>query len=160
MQWIAQEAKTTAGAKPFYNIAEHIPETTSITNIDGPMDGCWHDSFRHTITVHICGDTFDLESLKDVIDGKRQGFMGPTNVVNYLTNHDHDHIMVELANRQIFGEAAFKRAKLGAAILMTAVGVPLLWMGEEFGEYKPKTQESSKIDWTVLNHDLQLFSFL
>jgi len=31
--------------KPFYNIAEHIPETTSITNVDGPMDGCWHDSF-------------------------------------------------------------------------------------------------------------------
>ncbi len=154
MHWIVQEAKKTAGAKPFYNIAEHIPETTSITNLDGPMDGCWHDSFRHTITVHICGETFDLESLKDVIDAKRQGFMGATNVVNYLTNHDHDHIMVELANRNIFAEEAFKRAKLGAVILMTSVGVPLIWMGEEFGEYKPKTQESSKIDWTLLSNDL------
>ncbi|MBD2386326.1 alpha-amylase family glycosyl hydrolase [Cylindrospermum sp. FACHB-282] len=161
MHWVVQEAKKTAGAKPFYNIAEHIPETTSITNVDGPMDGCWHDSFRHTITVHICGDTFDVESLKDAIDAKRQGFMGATNVVNYLTNHDHDHIMVELANRNIFNEEAFTRAKLGAAILMTSVGVPLIWMGEEFGEYKPKQSESSKIEWSLLGNHLNqgLFAY-
>ncbi|WP_041233674.1 alpha-amylase family glycosyl hydrolase [Cylindrospermum stagnale] len=161
MHWVVQEAKNTAGAKPFYNIAEHIPETTSITNVDGPMDGCWHDSFRHTITVHIGGDTFDIESLKDAIDAKRQGFMGATNVVNYLTNHDHDHIMVELANRNIFNEEAFTRAKLGAAILMTSVGVPLIWMGEEFGEYKPKQSESSKIEWSLLGNDLNqgLFAY-
>ncbi|MBD2524647.1 alpha-amylase family glycosyl hydrolase [Nostoc sp. FACHB-133] len=154
MHWIVQEAKKTAGAKPFYNVAEHIPETTSITNADGPMDGCWHDSFYHCILEHICGDTFDLERLKDVIDCKRQGFLGATNVVNYLTNHDHNHIMVELGNREIFDEEAFRRAKLGVAILMTAVGVPLIWMGEEFGEYKPKQPESSKIDWTLLGNDL------
>ncbi|MEA5551457.1 alpha-amylase family glycosyl hydrolase [Anabaena cylindrica UHCC 0172] len=154
MHWIVEETRKTAGVKPFYNIAEHIPETTSITNQDGPMDGCWHDSFRHTITVHICGDVFDLENLKDVIDCKRQGFMGTTNVVNYLTNHDHDHLMVELANRDIFDEEAVKRAKLGAAILMTAIGVPLIWMGEEFGEYKPKQISSAKIDWNLLGNDL------
>ncbi|MBD2302974.1 alpha-amylase family glycosyl hydrolase [Nostoc sp. FACHB-190] len=161
MHWIVQEAKKTAGAKPFYNVAEHIPETTSITNIDGPMDGCWHDSFMHTVTAHICGDSFDLENLKDVIDPKRQGFMGATNVVNYLTNHDHNRVMVELGNRNIFDEEAFRRIKLGVAILMTAVGVPLVWMGQEFGEYKPKTQESSKIEWTLLSNDLNggLFNY-
>lgn len=154
MHWIVQEAKNTAGMKPFYNIAEHIPETTSITNVDGPMDACWHDSFRHTVTVHICGDTFDLEQLKDVIDCKRQGFMGATNVVNYLTNHDHDRLMVELGKRDIFDAEAFKRAKLGAVILMTAVGVPMMWMGQAMGEYKPKTPDPSKIDWTLLENDL------
>lgn len=154
MHWIVQEAKNTASMKPFYNVAEHIPETTSITNVDGPMDGCWHDSFYHCILEHICGDTFDLERLKDVIDCKRQGFLGATNVVNYLTNHDHNHVMVELGNREIFDEEAFRRVKLGVAILMTAVGVPLIWMGEEFGEYKPKQPESSKIDWTLLGNDL------
>jgi 1,4-alpha-glucan branching enzyme len=161
MHWIVQEAKKAAGMKPFYTVAEHIPETTSITNADGPMDGCWHDSFRHVITVHICGDTFDLESLKDVIDCKRKGFMGATNVVNYLTNHDHNHLMVELSDRNIFNEEAFKRIKLGVALLMTAVGVPLIWMGEEFGEYKYKTPESSKIDWKLMSNDLNssLFAY-
>ncbi|GAC1503459.1 MAG: alpha-amylase family glycosyl hydrolase [Chamaesiphon sp.] len=154
MHWIVEEAKKTAGMKPFYNIAEHIPETTSITNVDGPMDGCWHDSFYHCILEHICGDTFDLERLKDVLDAKRQGFMGATNVVNYLTNHDHNHVMAELGERNIFDEEAFRRVKLGAVLLMTAMGVPLVWMGEEFGEYKYKTPDQAKIEWALLGNDL------
>lgn len=153
MHWIVQEAKSVAGPKPFYTVAEYVPEDTSITNLDGPMDGCWHDSFYHCIIPQLCGDNFDLERLKDAIDGKRQGFMGATNVVNYLSNHDHNHVLAELGEREIFGEAAFKRAKLGAVILMTAMGVPLIWMGDEFGEYKSKTIEQSKIDWTLLGND-------
>ena len=154
MHWIVQEAKDTAGPKPFYTVAEYIPETPSITNLDGPMDGCWHDSFYHCIVEHICGDTFDLERLKDAIDCKRQGFLGATNVVNYLSNHDHDRVFAELGDRAILDEAAFKRAKLGTVLLMTAVGVPLIWMGEEFGEYKAKTIEQAKIDWTLLGNDM------
>jgi len=61
--------------------------------------------------------------------------------------------MVELGDREIFDEEAFK-GQLGAVLLSTAVGVPLIWMGEEFGEYKPKTPDSAKIDWTLLSHDL------
>ncbi|MCC3585338.1 alpha-amylase family glycosyl hydrolase [Microcoleus sp. PH2017_30_WIL_O_A] len=154
MHWIVQEAKNAAGPKPFYTVAEYIPETPSITNIDGPMDGCWHDSFYHCIVEHICGDTFDLERLKDVIDCKRQGFLGATNVVNYFSNHDRDRVFSELGDRGILDEPAFKRAKLGSVLLMTAVGVPLIWMGEEFGEYKAKTIEQAKIDWTLLGNDM------
>lgn len=154
MHWITKEAKQAAGPKPFYNIAEFIPDNPSITNVDGPMDGCWHDSFYHSIIEYLCGQPVDLENLKDIIDCKRQGYMGTTNVVNYLTNHDHNHVMAELGDRGILDEAAFKRAKLGAAIVMTAVGVPLLWMGEEFGEYKYKTIEQAKIDWTLLGNEL------
>lgn len=152
MHWIVNEAHKTAGSKPFYNVAEHIPESPSITNVDGPMDGCWHDSFYHCIVEHVCGDAFDLERLKEVIDCKRQGFLGATNVVNYLTNHDHQRLMVELANREIFDEAAFKRIRLGVALLMTAVGVPLVWMGAEFADYHPLTIESAKIDWNLLEN--------
>jgi 1,4-alpha-glucan branching enzyme len=154
MHWITEEAKKTAGSKPFYNIAEHIPETPTITNLDGPMDGCWHDSFYHTLNPHICGDRFDIEQLKDALDGKRQGFMGATNIINYLTNHDHQRLMVELAERDIFDEAAFKRVKLGVALLMTAVGVPMIWMGQEFGDYHPLDPEPTKIDWSLLGNDL------
>ncbi|BAQ65350.1 alpha-amylase family glycosyl hydrolase [Geminocystis sp. NIES-3709] len=154
MHWIVGQGKQTAGIKPFFTIAEHIPETTTITNAEGPMDSCWHESFYNTIMTHICGDGFDLESLKDVIDCKRQGFMGESNVVNYLTNHDHNHLMAELSDRNIFYEEAFKRIKLGVAILMTAIGIPMIWMGEELGEYKYKKMESSKIDWQLLENDL------
>jgi 1,4-alpha-glucan branching enzyme len=58
--------------------------------------------------------------------------------------------MAELGDRDILDEEAFRRAELGAVLLMTAVGVPLIWMGEEFGEYKYKTQSQAKVDWTLL----------
>ncbi|RMF25893.1 MAG: alpha-amylase [Cyanobacteria bacterium J083] len=150
LHWVVDQAKKWAGAKPFINIAEHIPEDPAITNLEGPMDSCWHYSFYCTVVAHICGDRFNLEELKDVLEPKRQGFLGATNVVNYLSNHDHQRVMVELANRNIFGAAAFKRAKLGAALLLTAVGIPMLWMGEEFGDHQPLNQSASKIDWTLL----------
>ncbi|MBD3882708.1 alpha amylase C-terminal domain-containing protein [Phormidium tenue FACHB-886] len=153
MHWIVQETKKAAGSKPFYNVAEHIPETPSITNVDGPMDGCWQDSFYHTVIPHLAGEVFDLEQLKDVLDAKRRGFMGATNVVNYLTNHDQNHVLAELGDRNILDEAAFRRQKLGVALLMTAMGIPMVWMGSEFGEYKQRTIDSAKIDWTLLSHD-------
>lgn len=153
LNWVTQEAKKVAGKKPFYNVAEYIPESASITNLEGPMDGCWHESFSQTIKAHICGDKFDLEELKTVIDGKRQGYMGAINVVNYIANHDHKRLMVELAERDIFGKTAFKRAKLGVVLLMTAIGLPMIWMGEEFGSYQEKALESTKINWQLLDNE-------
>lgn len=154
MHWIVQETKRMVGFKPFYNVAEHIPDTADITGFEGPMDGCWHESYYHCVLEHVSGETFDLERLKEVLDGKRQGFPGVINVVNYLTNHDHERLMTELAEREIFEEAAFKRARLGAVLLMTAMGVPLIWMGEEFGEYQDKNPEPKKIEWSLLGNDL------
>jgi 1,4-alpha-glucan branching enzyme len=154
LRWVVQEAKDAAGPKPFYNVAEYVPENPDVTNLDGPMDGCWHDSFYHTVLPHLTGETFDLERLKDVLDAKRQGFMGATNVVNYLSNHDHDRVLADLGEREIFDESAFRRSKLGAALVMTAMGIPMIWMGEEFGEYKFKTIDQAKIDWTLLENDL------
>ena len=43
--------------------------------------------------------------------------------------------------------------KFGVTLLMTAVGIPLILMGEEFGEYKPLKPESSKLDWTLLKNE-------
>jgi 1,4-alpha-glucan branching enzyme len=134
-------------------VAEHIPDTPSITHLSGPMDGCWHDSFYHTMKAHLCGDVFDLEQLKDVIDAKRRGYMGSTNIVNYLSNHDQQRLMVTLAEHNIFDEAAFKRFKLGVALLMTGVGIPMIWMGQEFADYHPRDLGPTKIDWQLLKNE-------
>lgn len=40
LHWIVKEAKKAAGPKPFYCVAEFLPDEPCITNIDGPMDGC------------------------------------------------------------------------------------------------------------------------
>jgi len=36
--------------------------------------------------------------------------------------------------KSIFGEEAFKRVRLGVVLQMTSIGIPMIWMGEEFGE--------------------------
>ncbi|ACK72642.1 alpha amylase catalytic region [Gloeothece citriformis PCC 7424] len=157
MHWIVEETKKTAGSKPFYNIAEHIPDTPNITNFDGPMDGCWHDSFYYLVTPAIWGDSFDLEDLKKAIDCKLDGYMGVTNVINYLSNHDKERLMISLGERNIFDDAAFKKAKLGAVLVMTAIGLPMIWMGEEFGNSQNKQMEHpSEIDWSLLNNERNL----
>lgn len=40
LHWVVKEAKKAAGQKPFYCVAEFLPDEPCITNIDGPMDGC------------------------------------------------------------------------------------------------------------------------
>lgn len=157
LHWIANEAKQAAGNKPFYTIAEHIPEVACITcGSNGPLDGCWHESFRIFAIEHISGDRCDLEKLKEALDARRQGFAEATSIINYLASHDREHVLTELGDRGIFGEAALQRAKLGAVLLFTALGIPMIWMGDEFGEYNRKaatTTQPNKINWTLLGND-------
>ncbi len=139
--------------KPFFNVAEHIPVDPEITKPAGPMDSCWNDSFMFGVFGNLTGEEFSFENLKDAIDPRRIGFDFPTSVVNYLCNHDHNRLLGQFGDLEIFGEEAFRRAKLGASILFTAVGIPMIWMGEEFGEYKEKSPESNKINWGLLEND-------
>ncbi|MGG6242458.1 alpha-amylase family glycosyl hydrolase [Nodosilinea sp. AN01ver1] len=150
---IAGQNAQDAQPKPFYNIGELIPESPDATNLDGPLDGCWRDGFLHNLVPMLCGEETDIETVKDLVDAKRSGYMGAVNAITYLSNHDHDHLMVQLGNREIFDDEAFKRAKLGATLVITSMGVPLIWMGEEFGAYKPKSLDPNKIDWTLLEND-------
>ncbi|MFB2879387.1 alpha-amylase family glycosyl hydrolase [Floridanema aerugineum] len=161
INWITDEAKKAAGNKPFYNIAECIPEQPSVVASQGPMDGLWHESFRMFITETICNDVFDLDKLQEVLEPKQQNYPTTNKLVNYLASHDQERLLGKLGNAGISEAAAFKRAKLAAVLLMTAVGVPMIWMGEEFGESKRKsksTEQASPIRWNLLdnqlNHDL------
>ncbi|KAB8333105.1 alpha-amylase [Scytonema tolypothrichoides VB-61278] len=156
LDWVAKQAKKNTSPKPFYNIAENIPDTSKVTTPEGPLDACWHESFRYFVIPHICGETFEPQKLKEVFDPRKQGYEASINVVNYLATHDREHIFRELGEHGIFGEDAFRRAKLAAALLLTAMGVPMLWMGEEFGEHKRKSEtvtQPKKIAWSLLERD-------
>uniref|UniRef100_B8HU06 Alpha amylase catalytic region n=1 Tax=Cyanothece sp. (strain PCC 7425 / ATCC 29141) TaxID=395961 RepID=B8HU06_CYAP4 len=164
LEWLAREAKTAAAPKPFYNIAEHIPDTHKVVEPQGPLDACWHESFRYFVLPHLYGEMFDLDRLKEVLDPKRQGYGTATNVINYLATHDRERLLRELGDRGIFDQDAFERAKLGATLLLTAVGIPMIWMGEEFGEHKRKSEkvtQPKKIAWPLLQKELNqdLFNY-
>lgn len=56
----------------------------------------WHDSFYWTLRDILLHENVDIGRLKAGIDCRQQGFLGVTNVVNYIGNHDHDRMLVEL----------------------------------------------------------------
>ncbi|PSB18959.1 DUF3459 domain-containing protein [Phormidesmis priestleyi ULC007] len=162
--WLMEQAKQAAGDKPFYNIAEHIPDTSEIVQPKGVFDGCWHESFRYFLKDIITGGDSSLEELKSAIDARQQGYSMTTNVINYLASHDREHMLVELADVDITGEAAFQRVKLAAVLQLTAPGIPMLWMGDEFGQPTRKAEVTSTpnpLDWSLLEQDLNhdLFEF-
>ncbi|HLA95230.1 MAG TPA: alpha-amylase family glycosyl hydrolase [Pyrinomonadaceae bacterium] len=139
--------------KPFFTVAEYIPSTPEVTEPAGPVESCWNDSFMYSMVEYLSGEPLNLEKMKDAIDPTRLGFVNATSVTNYLANHDQNRLFRKLGEKGILDEELYTRAKLGALILMTAVGVPMIWMGEEFGEHVPMSEASNKINWTLLEND-------
>lgn len=152
--WLLEQANQAAGNKPFYHIAEHIPDTSEIVMPNGPFHSCWHESFRMFVTQHMTREMFDLEKLQEALKPQLQGYPQNISVVNYLASHDRNHTLAELGDNAIFDELAFKRAKLGAALLMTGIGVPMLSMGEELGQPTPQTpNKCSPLQWDLLENE-------
>jgi 1,4-alpha-glucan branching enzyme len=160
LKWINDETHHRVGFKPFYTIAEHLPQDPSITGVNGPIDAAWHDNFYHQMITTILGigdenhQPYVTDEILRLMDVRQDGFDSPYNVVNYLNNHDHERVMYLLgAKANVFDDTAFKRNKLGAALLMTAPGIPMLWMGEEFGQATQKTEKRQPLHWSLLKND-------
>ena len=150
------------GIKPFICIAEHVPEDPSVTGRpeEGPMNAAWHDTWSHLMQAVICGKEHegckpdDLEELARKTNPATNGYKSGDRFVNYLTSHDHKRAMYILGeDAKIFDDAAFRRMKLGISIMMTAPGMPMFWMGNEFGFSCDKTLDPCPLDWSLLKND-------
>lgn len=153
LRGFVQNAREMSDMKPFFTVAEFIPPSPSVTEPAGPVESCWNDSFMYSIVEYLGGGPLYFEQMKDAIDPTRMGFESVTSVTNYLANHDQNRLFRKLGEKGILDAELYTRAKLGALILMTAVGVPMIWMGEEFGEHVPMSEQSNKINWTLLEND-------
>jgi 1,4-alpha-glucan branching enzyme len=82
------------------------------------------------------------------------GYPSWTNGVKYIVSHDERRVVDEVNRSESAGARAvggIKKAKLGAATLFTAAGIPMLYMGDEIGEddYTPQNPAPNKVDWFV-----------
>jgi 1,4-alpha-glucan branching enzyme len=158
-----------AKRKPFFTVAEHIPEDPAITGYPkGPMIAAWHDALSNQLRAMAMQREYDgaqpgdLGAIAKILDPATNGYGSGNHVVNFLGNHDHKRILRDIADTvHIFGEAAFRRVKLALGILLTIPGLPMIWMGQEFGAVNPKSLEPQPIDWALLankdNKDLHDF---
>lgn len=159
LHWIGEAVKRSCGMKPFYLVAEHLPVDPAVVGLEGPMDGLWHDYFYWQMTANLRESEFqgwqayDWEKTMDVIQPSRIGIFGASGAVQYLSNHDHSRVMHELGTVPILDEKAFRKLKLGFGVLLTSVGVPMIWMGDEFGQATEKTIDPNPLDWDLLKND-------
>lgn len=160
LQWFYDEAHSRADFKPFYTIAEHIPQDGTIAGPHGPMDAAWHDDFYRQLEATVLGvsahgrEPYNTTNLLRVMDARNSGFQAPIHTIQYLNNHDEPRIMWRLGEAaNTFDEAAFRRNKLAASLLITAPGTPMLWMGQEFGQSNPKTMEPQPLHWSLLQNE-------
>jgi len=149
------------GRKPFFTVAEHVAEDPAITGYpEGPMVAAWHFALAaHLRAVLIDKENDgqkpdDFDGLLAKLDPAKNGYHSGNRYVNYITSHDHDRIMHQLADQgHIFDEAAFRRLKLGLTLLMTIPGIPMIWMGQEFGFSSDKSLDPRPLDWGLLKNE-------
>ncbi len=160
--WLRDQIKGKVDFKPFILIAEHIPNDPAICPPTGPMDASWHESFYWKMQDLADNNPVNIEELVAVLNPCDEGFQGAVNVVNYTTNHDHERLIRTLGDKGIFGPEAFRRLKLAEGLLLTTPGIPMLWMGSEFGEYEEKTLAARKLHWELLQNpdNAGLFDFV
>lgn len=159
--------KANSGGKPLLLIAEQLPPDPAVAGPNGPLDAAWHFSFHDQINANILGKhfkgrrAFDMDATLAALDARRGGYTSTNNVVNFTTSHDESYAIAELGAAGVFDAAAFRRAKNAATLMLTAPGIPMLKMGEEFGEYSPNSIDDVRLHWellgTPLAQDLQKY---
>jgi 1,4-alpha-glucan branching enzyme len=98
-----------------------------------------------------------LEFMAASLQPRNHGYVSPARVVNYVESHDEFTLMQRMAEAGITGDAAFRKTKLAAGLMFTAVGNPMLYQGQEFGGFRPRDLEIRPLQWELLDADYGLF---
>jgi 1,4-alpha-glucan branching enzyme len=149
------------GRKPFLTVAEHVPEDPAITGYpDGPMIAAWRFSlgayFRAVLTERPNDGESpdDFEGFLRALDPEQNGYRTGGHCINYIVSHDHDRLMQQLGDKGgMFDDVAFARIRLGLGLLATIPGIPMIWMGQEFGAASEKSLEPRPLDWSLLANE-------
>jgi pullulanase len=106
------------------------------------LDGLWNEDFKRMVRNAILGRNDDEErsfewSVRKMIDCRLIGFEDGAQAVNYVGSHDvegyrNERLFDFLQNNGIvFTE---QRITLAFACLLTAVGIPMIFAGDEFAD--------------------------
>ncbi len=123
------------------------------------FDGQWNDDFHHSLrtalTKERAGYYQDFEGVRDLATAMRDGFVysgryspyhrrrhgnsskhcAPSQFVVFSQNHD------QVGNRafgdRLSSQISFEALKVAAAAVLLSPNIPLLFMGEEYGETAP-----------------------
>lgn len=155
---VREHARDVSGGKPMYVVAEELPEHPRIAGPSGPADGAWHQRFQRAVLGWMTGGAgVTVAEVATVLQPSNSGYVAPELVVNYIESHDEQPLLRQMQGRGVTGEAAFRRHKLASTLLFTAVGIPMLYQGQEFGSSRERDMEIRPLQWDLLDDDYGLY---
>jgi 1,4-alpha-glucan branching enzyme len=116
--------------------------------------GQWDASFVHTIRSAVIGQDDAQRSMNDVKQAIERRFNGDAlQRVIFTESHDedangHQRVPEEIWPGQADSWYAKKRSTLGAGIVFTAPGIPMIFQGQEFLQYG-WFDDSKELDWSL-----------
>ncbi len=165
--WAARQAKPDV-----ILLAEHWPlggtnqnKTADRLVRETEMDAVWNGHFHHTLEdVLIQRWEWERRDLFRAVGGFRErGFARADQVINYTCSHDEVrpvHEVLFYARQHIqkpesmsWTQVALDKALVGLITLFAAPGVPMLWMGQEYGEDLPRTVDFLPLKWEKLDKE-------
>ncbi len=140
-----------------YQVLEHLPQDPAVITGTKANSG-WHDTFHDQMKANLREGQFEgctfgnMDVTAQAIHYAGDGFTAPTQVVNYTENHDEQRVIWEAqTNPAIDYALAVKKARLGAVVLFTATGIPMIYQGQEFGEDSERTIDPNPLHWEYLD---------
>lgn len=140
LQWINSDIKTKFPGK--ITIAEDLQNNPLLTldseHGGGAFDAQWDAGFVHPIRDTIIAVSDDERSMSLVCDAiNHQYNVDAFERVIYTESHDEvangkQRVVSEIDSGERPNRYAVKRSTLGACLMMTAPGIPMLFQGQEF----------------------------
>lgn len=121
----------------FVIIEEDNSYQVNTTETDAGWDySYYHNSFAQIQKTNHAGHSWgDMSDVAAHIHFSGQGYNDHWGPVNYIVSHDEPRIIEEATQYQGMSESeAIARSLLGATMLFTGTGVPMIYHGQEFGQ--------------------------
>src|SRR5262249_31164689 len=152
-RWSQANSSTKGAEERFLVVGEELCEPLALLQ-QNRLDGLWNEHFKRILRNVILGKNDDQEpsfewSVRKLIDCRLLGFTDGAQAINYTCSHDVGGFRNERLynfldnNGVIFKE---KQIKLAFACVMTAVGIPMIFAGEEFADQHDLPISEKEID--------------
>src|SRR5437879_5520887 len=129
------------GADKFLVVGEELGVPLELVT-QGRLDGLWNEEFKRMLRSAILGQNGEKEpsfewTVRKIIDCRLLGFRDGAEAVNYAGSHDvegfrNERLFNFLQNNGVFRTE--ERIKLAFVCLLTAVGIPMIFAGDEFAD--------------------------
>jgi 1,4-alpha-glucan branching enzyme len=147
LRWLGEDKRSSQAWKIL--IAEDLQNDTSVTEdalfAGVGLDAQWDNWFLGRLRQMMFASDDADRGIADVAAAIAESYnnAGSFQRIIYLESHDEAHGQHRIPDQIAWGNAngyfARKRSTLGAALLMAAPGIPMIFMGQEFLEYAPWT---------------------